>query len=204
MAIHGTARYRPKTRSRQCANRGQQLPAHIRFRTESFRLEKFGHGPCSSLPPHDGGMRPTILSIAAADCDRRHSAPRGDALSGGPQRPHTMRRTWSSISTKERHHEISSIRRLRASFRWSCIRPLAVCDSHQKCDCDVSGGWTILHDNGAKATLSVAQREQGFLEGAHIRKGAIAGTCSGEGQVVDMWFSQSIGAINTKADMKER
>jgi hypothetical protein len=87
---------------------------------------------------------------------------------------------------------------------------LAVCDSHQKCDCDVSGGWTILHDNGAKATLSVAQREQGFLEGAHIKEGSNSGNLFGgrasgrEGQVVDMWFSQSIGAINTKADMKER
>jgi hypothetical protein len=56
---------------------------------------------------------------------------------------------------------------------------LAVCDSHQKCDCDVSGGWTILHDNGAKATLSVAQREQGFLEGAHIKEGSNSGNLFG-------------------------
>ena len=56
---------------------------------------------------------------------------------------------------------------------------LAVCDSHQKCDCDVSGGWTILHDNGAKATLSVAQREQGFLEGAHIKEGSNSGNLIG-------------------------
>ena len=62
-------------------------------------------------------------------------------------------------------------------FAGSAFAAVGICDS-EKCNCDVSGGWTILHDNGAKATLSVAQGPEGFLEGAHIKEGSNTGHLS--------------------------
>jgi hypothetical protein len=116
--------------------------------------------------------------------------PRGDELNVGPQRLH--------------NETVVHINEMRVIMRPALFGALAFffvgsafadniqpCESNEKCACNVQGGWTILHDNGAKATLSVNYHDPGLftsdlhdapLHATHIKEGSNSGTMS-EGRI---------------------
>ena len=121
---------------------------------------------------------------------RHHSARVGDELNVGPQRPpHDAANYVNEIRVIMRSVLFGALGFLFAGSAFA--DNIAPCESNEKCVCNVQGGWTILHDNAAKATLSLNYHDPGLftsllhdapLVATHIKEGSNSGTMS-EGRI---------------------